>query len=116
MLPSAARLKRRSDFGRVYGRRRSSATDLIVMYVMPGTGVSTRVGFSVSGKLGGAVIRNRTKRRISEAVRLVLPRITGIWDIVIVAKRNSVEAGFTDIQAAIETLLRRSGVIKAAGE
>lgn len=114
MLPSSARLRRRSDFGKVYGRRRSYATDLIVVYAVPGSGSTTRVGFSVSGKLGGAVVRNRIKRVLSEAVRPLLPRMTGVWDIVIVAKRNSVGASFVDIQADLKRLFTRFEIIRTA--
>ena len=110
MLPSAARLRRRSDFGRVYAKGRSYATDLIVVYVLPGRGRTTRVGFSVSGKLGKAVARNRTRRRLQEGVRLLLSNINGRYDVVVVARRRSAEAGIGELRAAVVELFRRSGI------
>ncbi len=86
MLPSASRLIRRSDFGRVYSRGKSCATDLVVVYVLPNRGQTTRIGFSVSKKLGKAVIRNRVKRKLREAVRETLPELTTGYDVIIVAR------------------------------
>jgi len=113
MLPSAARLRRKSDFGRAYARGRSCATDLVVVYVLPGRGESTRIGFSVSGKLGKAVVRNRTKRLLREAAGFLLPHIRGVYDIVVVARRKSVGVELTDIQAALVRLLSEAGILKA---
>jgi len=110
-LPSAARLRRKSDFGRVYAKGRSYATDLVVVYVLPGRRPTTRVGFSVSGKLGNAVVRNRTRRRLREVVRLLLADVNGRYDVVVVAKRKSVEADLADLRAALGGLFRQSGVI-----
>jgi ribonuclease P protein component len=110
MLPSAARLRRRSDFGRVYAKGRSYATDLVVLYVVPGRGPTTRVGFSVSTKVGKSVVRNRTRRRLREGVRLLLSNTNGRYDLVVVAKRRSAEASLVDLRAALDELFRRSGV------
>jgi ribonuclease P protein component len=110
MLPSAARLRRRSDFGRVYAKGRSYATDLIVVYALPGRGRTTRVGFSVSGKLGKAVKRNRTRRLLQEAVRPLLPNVNGRYDLVVVAKKKAAGASLVDFGYALDRLLRQSGV------
>jgi len=114
MLPSAARLRRRSDFGRVYAKGRSYATDLIVVYVLPGRGRTTRVGFSVSRKLGKSVVRNRTRRRLREGVRPLLSNINGRYDVIVVAKRKSAEATLADLRTALDELFRRSGILGAA--
>ncbi|MGQ9455473.1 MAG: ribonuclease P protein component [Armatimonadota bacterium] len=111
MLPRNARLKCKSDFGRVYCRGSSYATDLIVMYVVPARGECTRVGFSVSGKVGKSVIRNRTRRLLREAVRLLLPKVRQKYDVVIVARKSAADAGFAELRSDVEKLFRRAGLI-----
>lgn len=113
MLPSASRLKRRSDFGRVYGKGRSYATDLIVVYVLPNRGDTTRIGFSVSKKLGKSVARNRVKRLLREAARALLPDLAPGFDIVVIARQKASGAALVDLFPALLELVRRSGVLRA---
>ena len=110
-MPSAYRLTRRSDFGRVYAKGRSYAGDLVVVYVLPTREQSVRVGFTVSSKVGGAVVRNRTRRRLREAVRKLLPQVMSGYDLVIVARARAAEASLGQIAAAVEAVLRRARII-----
>ncbi|MGB9619878.1 MAG: ribonuclease P protein component [Armatimonadota bacterium] len=112
MLPRTARLRRRSDFARVYSKGRSYATDLVVMYVLPGRAETTRVGFSVSSKLGKSAARNRVRRRLREVVRPLLPSIRGKYDLVVAARRKSGEARIEDLRKAFVDTLRRSGIAR----
>lgn len=67
------RLKRRAEFLRVASKGRKSAVHGLVLQVLPrGDDGSARVGFTVTKKVGNAVTRNRTKRRLREAARLLL--------------------------------------------
>jgi ribonuclease P protein component len=111
MLPLTHRLRQRSLFGRVYGKGRSSATDLIVVYALPTKGQAARVGFSVSKKIGNAVVRNRVKRLLREAIRTYLPVISRGYDIVIVARKKAPEAALADLSKSVGDLLRKLGVI-----
>jgi|YNPBryBLVA2012_1023415.scaffolds.fasta_scaffold02758_2 ribonuclease P protein component len=113
MLPAQNRLTHRSAFAKVYGKGRSSVTDLIVVYVLPEGNGPTRVGFSVSGKLGSAVVRNRMKRVLSECTRAILPRIADGFNVVVVARRKAVGASYADVSAALEATFSRIGILKA---
>lgn len=96
-----ARLLRHADFERVYkqGRRHFSAS-LTVFYLRragDAAGVETpglRVGFTVGRALGGAVQRNRMKRRLREAVRLTMPANAPGADIVINPKKGLLTSDF----------------------
>jgi len=71
----------------------------------------TRVAVIAGRKVGGAVIRNRTKRRLREAVRALLSEIGPGWDIVIVARKAGAEASYGRLSAVLRELLARAGVV-----
>jgi ribonuclease P protein component len=101
-FPRSVRLLRHADFERVYklGRRHYSAS-MSVFYLARGQAQPTkaatpsglRVGFTVGRVLGGAVQRNRMKRRLREAVRLSLP-VKANADVVINPKKSSLTLDF----------------------
>ena len=87
-FPRSLRLLRHADFERVYEQgRRHFAVHMTVFYLGRPEGEGLRVGFSVSRALGGAVVRNRMKRRLRECVRLGRPSALPAVDLVI-TRRN----------------------------
>ena len=97
--PRSGRLLRHADFERVYkqGRRHFSASMTVFYSPRPEAGPGLRVGLTVGRALGGAVQRNRIKRRMREAVRL-----TRVWpgaaaDIVINPKKVVLTADFETV-------------------
>ena len=94
------RLLRHADFERVYKQgRRHFAAHMTVFY-LPRRRKATaelRVGFTVGKVLGGAVVRNRMKRRLREAVRLH-GMIPAAMDVVINPKKSLLTAEFVDLQ------------------
>ena len=110
MLPRSARLTSKRDFQVIYAKGRSFVADLIVIHVLPRGGNRRRFGFSVSTKLGNAVVRNRVKRRLREAIRSCLGRMREGRDVVVVARVKCKEASLGRIQEAIERLLRKAGL------
>ena len=100
-FPRAGRLRKHSDFERVYkqGRRHFSA-HMTVFYLRRAAGAvpekGSRVGFTVGRVLGGAVERNRMKRRLREAVRLRRSVLegTGAVDVVINPKKSVLKLEF----------------------
>jgi ribonuclease P protein component len=106
-FPKSARLLKHSDFQRVYekGARQFSGS-LTVFYLEreSGTASRPRVGITVSRVLGGAVQRNRIRRRMREAVRSCLPMLNGPLDVVINPKKAVLKIDF----AALVAELRRA--------
>jgi ribonuclease P protein component len=106
-FPRAARLLRHADFERVYkqGRRHFSASLTVFYWPRPQaqTPASTsppsglRVGFTVGRALGGAVLRNRMKRRLREAVRMSRPQPGVAADVVINPKKSLLTTGFAEV-------------------
>jgi ribonuclease P protein component len=70
-----------------------------------------RYGFITSKTLGKAVIRNRVRRLLREAVRGIHPRLQSGYDIVIIARRPLVGQLFIDVQRIVNELLHQSGII-----
>ena len=112
-FPRSARLLRHADFERVYkqGRRHFSASMTVFYWPRPEAGVAgaktprakspaasgLRIGFTVGRALGGAVQRNRMKRRLREAVRLMRPPTGASADVVINPKKALLTVDFGEV-------------------
>jgi ribonuclease P protein component len=94
------RLKRRSDFLRLAAKGRKIARTGFVLQVLQGTAPALTIGFTATKKLGNAVIRNRTKRRLREAARLVLAErdAAGI-ELVLIGRRETATMDFAKLRA-----------------
>lgn len=68
----------------------------------------TRVGFSVSKRVGNAVTRNRVRRRLREAVRHVLTDLPPGWDMILVARSAAAATDYATLNAAVRELLARA--------
>ena len=112
-FPRSARLLKHSDFERVYKQgRRHFSSHMTVFYLRlagaPSTEQRERVGFTVGRVLGGAVERNRIKRRLREAVRLRRAVLKGAVDVVINPKKSVLTLEFS---AVLEEVGRAFDVI-----
>jgi ribonuclease P protein component len=105
-FPREARLVRRGDFDAVYraGKRRSSS-HFTVFFRANQLPVS-RFGFSIKKALGGAVVRNRIRRRMREMVRCHRTEIPVGWDIVIHPKSSVGRAEFAGLKADLLRLMK----------
>ena len=65
------------------------------------------MGVTTTKALGGAVVRNRVKRRIREIYRLHRPEIAAGWDIVINPRRPAIDAPFADLERAFMKVMER---------
>jgi ribonuclease P protein component len=105
-FPRDARLVRRAEFEAVYrGGGRLSSAQFVVFYRANGGGRS-RFGTSVKKALGGAVVRNRIRRRIREIVRRSNSEIPPGWDLVIHPRKSVERAAFAPLAAELVALLK----------
>jgi ribonuclease P protein component len=107
------RLSRSRDFDAVYRHGRSASTRFLVLYWFPRDDgdPGSRLGIAVPRKTGGAVTRNRLKRRLREAWRQLPSRPEGC-DYVLVARTGLAEAaearGFDWLRERIEEVLGKA--------
>ena len=103
---TAGKLVRKAEFDAVYrnGKRRSSSH--FTVFLKANDLPQSRFGFSIKRALGGAVARNRIRRRIREIVRLHREEIPAGWDFVIHPKATVENAAFAALENDLVRLLK----------
>ena len=104
------RLKKSSQFAEVYSNGQSWANGLLALRALPNGLDINRYGFSVSKRLGNAVVRNKVKRRLRQVVRLT-PTRKG-WDLVVVARQPASAASYKQLETALADLLNRGRLLE----
>ena len=84
----------------------------LVLYARKNRTGRSRVGITVSKKLGHAVVRNRVRRRLREIYRLHEDSFCPGWDIVVVARSRAVDAPFDRLTASYLNLAGRAGILR----
>jgi ribonuclease P protein component len=71
---------------------------------------AARIGFTVTKRVGNSVVRNRVRRRLREAARLVLAaRPVAGYDLVLIGREGTIKRPFPDLLADVERALERAG-------
>lgn len=108
------RLTKEAEFRRLRNQGRSWANPLVVLYALPNEKGVTRVGVSVSKRIGGAVVRNRVRRLIKEAFRLRPDTVKQGWDVLFIARKPIAAANFHMVSSAVDQVLRRASLLERA--
>ncbi|PKK95720.1 MAG: ribonuclease P protein component [Tenericutes bacterium HGW-Tenericutes-4] len=112
MLEKKNRLLKRKEFSYVFHRGKRFSTKLVVLNYTPTKLPQFRVGFSVSKKIGKAVIRNKVKRRMREIVRSLKNQINDQYNYVFVARAGIEVASYDEIKQSIVYCLEKCGLTK----
>ena len=105
------RLRKTKDFEAVRREGRSWPDRLLVLAARRNDLEVSRFGFSVGRRVGKAVVRNKVKRRLKEAVLHI--QVQQGWDIVLIARRDASSADFHRLKRSVMGLLSRAGVLVA---
>lgn len=106
-LPKRLRIRLRRDYRRVQGRGQKLRQGSLLCLFLPGAGPHSRIGITVSRKVGNAVNRNRVKRWLREAIRHERGVLQGPWDVVFIAHPKAAQASAADIRSDVGALLAR---------
>ncbi len=109
-MKRAATLKENYEFRRMYRKGQSGVDRCMVVYCRKNRLGRNRYGFTVSVKVGKAVVRNRARRRLREVCRLNEDKLTKGWDILVVARGRTAEAPFRELTAAYLRLTKKLGM------
>lgn len=105
-------IKKNSDFLMVYRNGKSYANRNLVMYVMKNDQKMSRIGISVSKKVGNSVVRHRMTRLIRESYRLNEEYIKEPYDIVVVVRVQAAKATYHEILRSYLHLCRLHGIME----
>ncbi|MBW6398079.1 ribonuclease P protein component [Roseomonas sp. HJA6] len=108
----AGRLKKRRDFLRAASRGKRAARPGLVLQALATEPGTVRLGFTVTKKVGNAVVRNRARRRLKEAARLTLPGL-GLdgWDLVLIGRDATGARPFGQLIGDLRGALKQAGVL-----
>lgn len=112
MVRREDRLRRRVDFESVRDEGRRVSDQLLVMGFSRSDGGRSRFGLAVSRRVGSAVVRNRVKRRLREAIGSLEFREG--WNVTVSARQRAARADYWGLRASVEALARRSGLLAGA--
>ena len=105
------RLKKSWEFQRSYSKGKKYWDTYFVIYVVRTKNLQTRLGITVSKKVGKSVIRNRMKRLIREAFRLLKPKLLPHYDIVVVGRKAASGLSAQQVEVSLKKLFYRASVL-----
>jgi len=106
-FPKRARLLRREQFVKVQKEGAKVAVDPLLALALRNQLGTTRMGFTVSTKVGNAVVRNRIRRRLRELYRRRRAALPSGVDVVIVARTSAPSADFGGLSRAFDQIASR---------
>jgi len=95
---------KRQDFSKVYNKGHSKANKYLILYVKESD--HSRLGISVSKKVGNSVVRHRVKRLVKEAYRLNASHIKEGYDLVFIGRTTAKDRSYAEIESAVKHLLK----------
>lgn len=108
-------IKRNHEFQRLYHKGKSAASPYLALYCRKQRRPGNRLGFTVGKKVGGAVTRNRVRRRLREIYRLHEGELRGGYEIVVVARVKAAYADYRKLEQSFLLLADKLG-LRAEGE
>jgi ribonuclease P protein component len=109
-VPAFSALRRKADFDALGRRGSVRSTRLLVLRSLRTDRPETRIGMSTPKSLGGAVQRNRVRRRLRELIRERRDALGAGWDLLLIARPEAGTASYVELGEALGSLLERSGI------
>jgi ribonuclease P protein component len=109
-MPALPVLRRRADFQAIGRKGTARSSSLLVLRTLRTDDAPSRFGLSTPRSLGGAVERNRVRRRLRELLRARMDRIGPGWDLLLIARPEAASANSAQLAEELDGLLRRSEI------
>jgi ribonuclease P protein component len=113
-LTASERIRRRPEFERVYKEGARAHGRFMTLFVLPNAGNAARLGVAATRKIGSAVARNRARRLTREIFRR--HKVAAGLDIVVVPRREMLDAPFASLEADYQAALERSRLRRTASD
>lgn len=114
-MKKTASLKENHLFRRAYHRGKTAADSRLAFYVRRNGRKTNRLGFTVSTKLGHAVVRNRVRRRLREIYRLNEDKLVSGVDLVVVARVRAADSDYHQLERSFLRLADKLSLLKQEG-
>ena len=109
-MPPLLMIRRKADFDAIGRHGNTQSSRLLVLRSLRTQRSETRIGLSTPRTLGGAVQRNRVRRRLRGLVRGQLGVTNTGWDLLLIARPEAGAATYAELREAWRSLLERSGI------
>ena len=106
-------LKENHLFRRLYSKGQSAVSPYLAVYVRKNGRNGNRLGFTVSTKLGHAVVRNKVRRRLREIYRLHETQFLPGYDLVVVARGRAMDAPYAELEKAYLSLAEKLSLLRS---
>ena len=106
-MPVFPVLRRKADFVAVGRQGIARSNQLLALRALRTDGPETRLGLSTPRSIGGAVERNRLRRRLRELMRARRAELGVGWDLLLIARPEAARATYAELGEALASLLRR---------
>ena len=103
------RITKTESFAVARSEGKSWSDRFLVLIARSNGATLSRFGFSVGRRVGGAVIRNKVKRRLREAARQA--QVQNGWDMVVIVRKKGSSADFHMLRRSMNNLMKRAGVL-----
>lgn len=106
------RLRKNMEFKRVYSGGKNYWNRNLILYVRKNDLKNSRIGITITKKIGNAVVRNRIRRRMKEIIRLRLGNIKNGYDLILIPKKNVIDISYKDLESAMVHIMSISKILK----
>ncbi len=108
-------IKKNSDFRKVYNKKKSFANKQLVIYYDENNLEYSRLGISISKKIGNAVTRNKIRRKLKEIYRLNENKIALSYDIILIVRVSAKECKYDTLEKSFFHLLKKNNLYVEKG-
>ncbi|WP_313756652.1 ribonuclease P protein component [Tissierella sp.] len=105
------RLRSNIEFRKVYSGGKNYWNRNLILYVRKNSVGNSRVGYSITKKIGNSVVRNKIRRKMKEIYRLNFNNIKSNYDLIFIPKKNVVDISYKELESAMLHILKLAGML-----